>query len=521
MYQTTLPVVGAEFRDRQQQLARIFACVERLQEGAPEWLALLGPRKVGKTSLLLEASRLLGDSVVFAILDVFDSVPVTAEVFRHLALRVVERVFASECGQSLEATVLPSSYRAALSGSPRLARLPADLRELLLGLRETPLSAAFLAACLQAPERLAQSLGISLVVAIDEFQELAALKVGRPASEVLPMLRSAWQKHRQVAYVVSGSARRMMTDLVSSQTSPFFGHFSLLEVDAFTRDDAVALLMDGAQPGRPVSREVASRAVDVVGGNPFYLQLLGEQLGSVAGALDEGALKEAFSRLLFHRTGRLALFFEAELSRAVGRSATTLAILEQLARAPARPAELQAALRLSSSTVVNYLARLGDLVRRREDGGYELCDPVMAQWLGWRAPGGAAVPMTVLGDDGERQAAQALAEMGFELVYQSKASRGAFDLLGIRAGVMLGIQVKRRAPPLHFSAAAWRRMEAEARRLGWLFVVASVDPEGRVLFLDPSRGRKAKGVNLGPQAEIGNLLIWLDKAAAPKRGRRR
>ena len=61
MYQTTLPVVGAEFRDREEQLARILRAVEKLRAGAPEWLALLGARKVGKTSLLLEASRQVGD----------------------------------------------------------------------------------------------------------------------------------------------------------------------------------------------------------------------------------------------------------------------------------------------------------------------------------------------------------------------------------------------------------------------------------------------------------------------------
>jgi len=104
--------VGAEFRDRRPQLSRILTCVERLRAGTPEWLALLGPRKVGKTSLLLEASRCQGDSVVFAVLDAFDHVPVTAEVLRLLVLRAVESVFASECGQSLEATITPASYRA-------------------------------------------------------------------------------------------------------------------------------------------------------------------------------------------------------------------------------------------------------------------------------------------------------------------------------------------------------------------------------------------------------------------------
>lgn len=491
--------------------------VERLRGGSPQWLALLGPRKVGKTSLLLETARRVGEPVVFAILDVFDHVPVTEEVLRLMALRVVERVFSAECGQSLEATIDPDSYRAALSGSPRFSKLPPDLRQLLLGLKELKLNPLTMGSLLQVPERLAQKLGLFIVVAIDEFQELAELRAGRPATAVLPMLRSVWQKHRRVAYVVSGSARRLMTDLVSSQRSPFFGHFDLLEVGEFETTDAVSLMMDSAVPGRPVGRALAGKAVAALGGNPFYLQLLGEQLAAIDAPLDDGALKEALSRLLFHRTGRLSLFFEGELARVVGRSAPSLALLEQLAHGPARPVDLQRAVRLSSSTVSNYLGRLGDIIRARADGTWELSDRVMALWLKWRAPGGAAVPMSVIGDDGERVVAQALAELGFELVYQSKASRGAFDLLAIRAGVMVGVQVKRSPLPLHFSSAAWNRMEAEGKRLGWLRVVASVTAEGIVTFLDPAKGRRKKGVSLTGVATIDNLLLWVDRAAAPPR----
>jgi Holliday junction resolvase-like predicted endonuclease len=129
--------------------------------------------------------------------------------------------------------------------------------------------------------------------------------------------------------------------------------------------------------------------------------------------------------------------------------------------------------------------------------------------------------MSVVGDDGERDVARALADLGFELVYQSKASRGAFDLLAIRAGVMVGVQVKRSPLPLHFTAAAWKRMEAEARRLGWLWIAAAASPEGVVTFLDPARGRRRKGVGLSASAAIVNLLAWVDDTSTSTSRRRR
>jgi hypothetical protein len=79
------------------------------------------------------------------------------------------------------------------------------------------------------------------------------------------------------------------------------------------------------------------------------------------------------------------MFFEAELDRVVGRSSTSLAILEQLARAPMRPSELQAALRVSSAVAVNYLARLawrlrpvGDSSRGDARGAGEALGPAPA-----------------------------------------------------------------------------------------------------------------------------------------------
>lgn len=519
MYQTTLPVVGSEFRDRKQALALVIAAIMRLKAGSPKWLALLGQRKVGKTSLLLEAARRADDSTAFAIIDVFNHLPVSTEFFRRLVLRVVDGIFAPECGQSLEMIWDADTYRAVLSQSQRFGRLSTDLKRLLLTLRDPPAASVEVASLLQVPEHLAAALKIHVVIAIDEFQELADLKVGRPAKTVLPMLRAVWQRHQRVAYMISGSARSLITNLVTSQRSPFFGHFDLLEIEGFSTADAQALLIDGAVPGRPISRPLAERAVEAIGGNPFYLQLLGEQLAALDAPLDEPALKEAISRLVFHRTGRLAMFFEAELQRVVGRSGPALALLEHIARSPSRPADLQRATGLSSSSTVNYIARLGDVIRLRQDGHYELTDALMAQWLRWRTPGGAAVPMTLIGDEAERAVAQHLCKLGFELVYQSKASRGAFDLLALRAGVMVGIQVKRTSLPVHFSKTAWNRMEAEAKRLGWLWLISAVDPQSEVRFVDPANVKQNKGFTLSQNAAIENLLVWVDAASAPRKRR--
>ena len=519
VFRTSVPATADAFFGRSVQLEQLDRLLGPHRE-APEWLAIVGPRKVGKTSLLLEWERRLADpALVCAVVDVLEVAPLSREWFRICALRVVDRVLGADAGAALfELAERPAEYRAALQRSARFAALPPGLRGELLELPDRSLEGTALAGCLELPEQLAKALRLRLVLAIDEFQELASLE-SRPRIDPFAVMRSVWQRHRHVAYVISGSARTMLTELVTSERSPFFQHFSLMELGPLARDDGLALLVESAPPDRPISRELAGRAVDAVGGHPFYLQLLGETLTAIRPPLDEVALREALGELAFTRTGRLALYFENEYRRTIGRSASLAAVLHVLAAGPRRPGEVSAALGIASGAAASYLDRLRDVIVRDGDDRWHLADPMLALWLRWRAPGGAAIPMTVIGSEAEQAAAEELARLGFDLIYYSRASRGAFDLLATRGAQQLGVQVKRARLPLRLTATAWKRMRAEAARLGWRAVVAVVTPEGTVEILDLAKVRiSGRTGSLSASAAIDNLLLWMDKPTPRRRG---
>jgi len=519
VFRTSVPATADAFFDRAAELAQLDRLLAR-HGGAPEWLAIVGPRKVGKTSLLLEWERRLADpALVCVVVDVLEVAPLSREWFRICALRVVDELLGPDAGAALfELAARPAEYRAALQRSARFAALPPALRGDLLELPDRALDGPGLVGCLDLPEHLAKALGLRVVLAIDEFQELAALD-SRPRIDPFAVMRSAWQRHRHVAYVISGSARTMLTELVTSERSPFFQHFSLMDLGPLAREDAIALLVESSPPDQPIPRELAGRAVDAVGGHPFYLQLLGETLTAIRPPIDEVALREALGQLVFTRTGRLALYFENEYRRVIGRAASLAAVLHVVAVEPRRANEISAALGTASGATASYLDRLRDAVVRDDDDRWRIADPVFALWLRWRAPGGAAVPMTVIGSEAELAVAEELARLGFDLIYQSRASRGAFDLLATRGAQQLGVQVKRAQPPVRLPAAAWRRMRAEAARLGWRAVVAVATPEGAVLFVDPAKVRiSGRTGSLGASAAIDNLLLWLDRPAPRSRG---
>ena len=515
MYSTSVPVIAKSFFNRREELSQLREWVTRLVAGTPTWLAIVGTRKIGKTSLLLElARRTTEPSVIFVAIDCFEELPLMPDIFRRYAFRVVDSALGADSGTSLEALASsPSDYRAALQRSARFDALPPALRGQILELSRREVDQELVRFALDLPEQLARALDLHFLVSWDEFQELATLPTRGRVSDVVPLMRSRWQRHRRTSYVISGSARTMLTELVTDERSPFFQHFSLMELGPFLPADAVNLLKENAPPEWPVSTELAERAVEIVGGQPFYLQLLGEALIRQPQRDTDAALKRALQELLFSATGRLALYFENQFQRLVGRSAYLARTLELLAGGPRRLADVARELHTASGSAVRYLERLKDAVDRTPDGGYQLADPVFGLWLAWRQPGGTVLPMRVIGDEAELAVAQHLAQLGFDLIYQSRASKGAFDLLATRGPTQLGIQVKRSAMPLRFGPAAWKRMHAEAERFGWHWIVAAVTPppENRLLLLDPAGARTGKRVRLGASAEIDNLLAWVDR----------
>ncbi|MBI2373339.1 MAG: ATP-binding protein [Deltaproteobacteria bacterium] len=526
MFRTSVPATADFFFDRDKEIARLEGDVAKLRKGAPSWVAILGARKVGKTSLVLElARRMAGPKLAFVVLDVFESLPVSFEIFRRFGLRVVDTTLGQEVGASIEALAdNPADLRAALQQSARFTALPPGLRATILDLPDHAMEGDFFRRCLDLPEQLATALGLHVVVAWDEFQELSTLPRGKAIPDPLPLMRTAWQKHQRVGYVISGSARSMLLELVTSKRSPFFQHFAIMDLEPFPAQDGIAMLTACAPADRPIPKALAARAVDSVGGHPFYLQLLGEALTLRDPPYDEACLKDALQNILFSRTGRLALYFENEYARVVGRSTFLATALSALAKGPRRLSEIATEIGTGSGSTVRYLERLGDAVVRLPDARYGLADPTFGLWLAWRQPGGTVVPMKLVGDEAEIRTAAHLARLGFDLVYQSRASRGAFDLLATRGAIQLGVQVKRSPLPVRFDRAEWARMRAEAERFGWRWAVAVLTPppEERLLILDPERARRTRaGFALDAAAEVENVLAWLDQSAPGKTRRRR
>jgi hypothetical protein len=216
---------------------------------------------------------------------------------------------------------------------------------MLFALPEATLDAAFIRQCLELPERIAAALDVALLIAIDEFQDLSALESRRGGVEPFRVMRSVWQKQQRTAYVISGSGRSMLEELVTAKSSPFFQHFALMHLGPLPAEAAVELLVSCSPEDRRIPPALARDAIKLLGARPFYLQMLGDAIVRTDPPYDRSTLRSVVQDVLFSATGRLALYFENEFVRLVGRSTYLAAVLEALAEAgPMRLADIARAI---------------------------------------------------------------------------------------------------------------------------------------------------------------------------------
>ncbi|MCK4303996.1 MAG: ATP-binding protein [Candidatus Eisenbacteria sp.] len=490
-FETSKPVSGPEFCNRVRELARLEDAASALRHGTTRYIALLGLRKMGKTSLLSEYMRRVEapNMACFAI-DCWEKKSAPKVFFREYIAKTVDAFVRATRPEGIDL-----SLKASLVSQASLMSCLADLRalklrslqrasEILLEIQSDNMSDVVIEAAINAPEEIAQETETFCIAVIDDFQELQHLNAFKSVKEnlgdIYAFFRACWQRHRRVNYVLSGSQTTAMREILTGERAPLFQHFDLMEVGPFSEEHALELLRSrSADEGKPIPDAIAARTIATIGTCPFYLQVVGSELCGLEEINDDG-FKIALQRLLFEESGRLQLYFRDLVGRVVGRSSSIERTLVAIAQEPARLSDLARRLGTAPGSLKSWINRCQGLVAS-EDGIYRVTDPCLALWLRMKSDDRAVLPTIVLGNEAEQLVARRMATAGFELVFQSRASRGAFDLLAVLETTEVGVQVKKAGLPFYLSRDELHRMQHWAKRLGWVPVLALVE-ESEVRF---------------------------------------
>ena len=238
------------FADREDELEKLKIAIMSGQN-----VIIYSPRRYGKSSLVNIALEELGDRIY--PIEVDCSGVLTK---KELAEKISSAAIASWRGRIEE--FLKKIFKVV---RPKLLIGDRIEVEFLFGEENTAFEEA-----LQLPERLSQLTGKRVVVVFDEFQEVSNL--GR---DVLPKMRSEFQKHRGVTYVFIGSKMGMMRYIFQSPRSPFYNFGMHLSLKRIPKEKFRPFIAEKfRRSGLVVGDELIDSILEITKGHPHYTQML-------------------------------------------------------------------------------------------------------------------------------------------------------------------------------------------------------------------------------------------------------
>jgi len=345
--------------------------------------ALIGPRRIGKTTILLKVKEELerkGLIVVYVDLSVYRFSPYD---FAQSIISQITKAYAKELGRMEKASIILSNLLKTLTKLKRL-RLTFEPTldekgELSLQIRpeleETEEYRSVFTLAFDYANEVSRKSDRRIVTIIDEFPNLIEFKRYRKLEAIIELFRSVLENRENVDYVVSGSRVHFMKDILGKGESPLFGHFVILEIGQLFEKHAVELYMKTAK----CSRKEAETAWRLVGGHPYYLIMLAES------RKPQENLDETYNRILKSSSGALNLYVNYILKEDLGSSTKEvrlLRILQAVSQEKNTASQIAKHIRLKLSSLPYYLQELEryDLIEKRR-GRYWITDKVVKDYF--------------------------------------------------------------------------------------------------------------------------------------------
>ncbi len=357
------------FTDRAQELETLASDLTNGQN-----VALVAPRRYGKTSLLRRVSQsLVQAGVLVADVDLMKT-PTKEKLAGKLA-RAIHDDIASPLFRAKERLRIFSGLRITpvisidpADGSPTFSFSATHRREDL---------DATLERLLELPAQLAAERNRSVAIVFDEFQEVTEIDPRLPA-----LMRAVFQEQPHVAHVYSGSRRDMMHRLFTDENEPFYRSAKVVELGRIDPALFAAFVEEQFQrTDRSLADGVAARLVAITRGHPYGTQELAYALWEL--------VPEGFSASSTDLEGALEAVVRSENAHFTlawdGASRAQRLVLQALAVEPGRVygGDYRARHDLPAASSVQRAVEqlVADELVERGDAGYEIAEPFLREWV--------------------------------------------------------------------------------------------------------------------------------------------
>lgn len=230
-------------------------------------------------------------------------------------------------------------------------------------------------------------MGIKSAIVLDEFQEIVDLNKykGFKNGNLLGFLEDIISRQKNTWYLFTGSAVRLMEDILAGPASPFLGRIIEFHVKPFNKEDTIQLIYKCTE--KPITSEALNFLFSLSKGHPFYTVILaGAASGNASdfNIISKQHIEEAFISEL--SAGALDIhcnyLFETSLGRLKGRGTFMMEILRELSSGRATLTELSKRLGRQTGYLSTHLHNLYnvDLIDK-EKKAYYITDSVLTFWL--------------------------------------------------------------------------------------------------------------------------------------------
>lgn len=402
------PIEPELFYDREREVSFLLDRLSKVKAGVKHNYALVGPRRMGKSSILrfieLKLARrgivpvfidcegrefekqaelsleLLLSSWGNSVLDAFFE---RAGLASKIKIRLRDFIVGAKDGiisalsealgrlRALEAKTAANYLELRLEFE-KATSLRAPSPEELMKLFDDTLNLA---------ERLGEETDRHFVLMLDEFQNVSKF---RKPIDFLSVFRRHMQAQRRVVYLLTGSNIGMMELLLRR---PFGGHIPIEWIGPFKRGVAEGFLKErfGAL-GRGIDDKTIDEIVNFTGGHPAYLNWFGEQCCREVPAGEKIPLELVLEleEKIFEREGLMHVF-EEDLSRVSpkrGKMYTTF--IEMAGHNLESPSKISKFVpRSTPSEIILYLRRLEQrgFIRKQARGRYLIVDDMLKRYI--------------------------------------------------------------------------------------------------------------------------------------------
>jgi len=382
---TLQPAVKNDFINREDILKEMLSTLQ--DENVRMGYALVGPRRIGKTSILKEVIRRLEQKkksyIVPVYFSVWDLVENTLpefctritlsiiEAFKpHLSLKLKIKELLKVPGLKFFEVLRSLDIKVSIFDEIEVALKMGKSGEID---HNTLLEKLF-----SFGEKMAKENGVRLILMIDEFPSIMDIKnKTKLGVGIIKKIRTIYEDLQHTVICVTGSIRRTMEIAILAPSSAFYRQFIVKRIGPFNHKSTKEIIE------RNIDKKISEKALiklhEITGGIPFYLQFLGRALEKHSSKrLNLETINALFDEFLFQEAD---ILFSEQIKSFSDKEKMLISRMayEDLTTA----AEIKKSIGESSNVISRYMDYflIKGVLEKEKKGRYHFTDPVFKEWV--------------------------------------------------------------------------------------------------------------------------------------------